>query len=289
MDVTVTAWNVQEIGKKTLSAAALRQRVKGVAEHIRSTDPHIFGILEVEKIDVLELIEGEFPDFDFGFTEGRDSNNKPNKEILVGWKRGVLDQVTFSQKRQFNLNNPFLRPGALLSFRKADNWYNVLFLHTDSGTEARDFGNRYEMFDKVWNLRKALDKKVGGNKRERLVVVGDLNTMGLQFPTRRKADLVVSGPGEIEALEKFAEKQMMTRLQKSHDVTWKKFGKNWTSDLDHVIASDIADFKTLGNRSSDGEPFTVQVSGWVDNTAVKREKFIEKLSDHSSLTFTIEV
>ena len=82
---------------------------------------------------------------------------------------------------------------------------------------------------------------------------------------------------------------MMTRLQKSHDVTWKKFGKNWTSDLDHVIASDIADFKTLGNRSSDGEPFTVQVSGWVDNTAVKREKFIEKLSDHSSLTFTIEV
>lgn len=289
MDVTVTAWNVQEFGKKTLSAAALRQRVKGVAEHIRSTDPHIFGILEVEKIDVLELIEGEFPDFDFGFTEGRDSNNKPNKEILVGWKRGVLDQVTFSQKRQFNLNNPFLRPGALLSFRKADNWYNVLFLHTDSGTEARDFGNRYEMFDKVWNLRKALDKKVGGNKRERLVVVGDLNTMGLQFPTRRKADLVVSGPGEIEALEKFAEKQMMTRLQKSHDVTWKKFGKNWTSDLDHVIASDIADFKTLGNRSSDGEPFTVQVSGWVDNTAVKREKFIEKLSDHSSLTFTIEV
>ena len=288
MDVTITAWNVQEFGKKRLTKAGLKSRVKGVANHIKSTSPHIFGILEVEKIDVLTLIEEEFPDYDFGFTEGKDSNNKPNKEILVGWKRGKFDQVTFSQKRQFNLYNPFLRPGALLSFRKDADWYNVLFLHTDSGTEAKDFGNRYEMFDKVWNLRKALDKKVG-NKRERLIAIGDLNTMGLQYPSRRKADNIVPGDKEIEALEGFAEANDMVRLEKSHDETWKKLGKNWTSDLDHVIASDIAEFKNLGTRATDGKDYYVEVSGWLEKPARQRESFIEKLSDHASLSLVLKV
>lgn len=288
MNVNITAWNVQEFGKKNLTKAGLKKRVKGVAKHIKSTSPHIFGILEVEKIDILELIEDEFPGYDFGFTEGKDSNNKPNKEILVGWEQGVFDQVTFSQKRQFNLYNPFLRPGALLSFRKGSDWYNVLFLHTDSGTEAKDFGNRYEMFDKVWSLRKALDKKVG-NKRERLIAIGDLNTMGLQFPSRRKSDNVIPGIKEIEALEGFAEANDMVRLEKSHDQTWKKLGKNWTSDLDHVIASNIASFKSLGTRDTDGKPYHVQVSGWNDKPTNQQEAFIEKLSDHASLTITLEI
>ena len=61
------------------------------------------------------------------------------QEILVGCKRGVFDQKVFTQKREFKANNPALRPGALLSLQKKDQWYNLLFLHTDSGTDASAF------------------------------------------------------------------------------------------------------------------------------------------------------
>lgn len=286
MNVRLSCWNVKEFGKKPKSKAALKSRVKGVANHIKSLQPDIFGILEVDNIDILELIENHFPTYDFGFTEGTDDSNKANKEILVAWKRGKFDQVTFSQKRQFNLYNPYLRPGALLSFRIKKDWFNALFLHTDSGTEAKDFGNRYEMFDKVWSLRKNLDKKVG-SKRERLIVMGDLNTMGLQYPTRRKSDLIVSGESEITALEGFAESAKMARLEKSHDETWKKFGRNWRSDLDHVLASDLMKFEVLGQRDLDGKDFTVSVDGWVGKSKGQSEKFIEKLSDHCSVTVEV--
>ena len=285
MGIRVTCWNVKEFGKSAKTAAALRNRVKDVAKHIRNQKPDIFGILEVDNVDILDLIENEFSGFDFGFTEGKDEHNRASKEILVGWKRaGPFDQVTFSQKRQFNLYNPYLRPGALLSFRKGTHWYNILFLHTDSGTEARDFGNRYEMFDKVWNLRKALDKK-GGSRRERLVVVGDLNTMGLQYPTRRKSDLIVDGGREIEVLRDFAEKNAMSVIVKSHDSTWRKLGRNWESDLDHVMASDVISFQSLGTRTDDGREFKVQVDGWVDKNPSDREAFIRDLSDHCAVTF----
>ncbi|WP_305988091.1 endonuclease/exonuclease/phosphatase family protein [Roseibium sp. MMSF_3544] len=288
MGIKVTCWNVKEFGKIAKTQAAMKRRVKGVAEHIKLREPDIFGVLEVDHIDILQFIEDEFPEYDFGFTEGLDEKNKASKEILVGWRRSEdLDQVTFSQKRQFNLYNPYLRPGALLSFRIKNSWHNILFLHTDSGTEARDFGNRYEMFDKVWSLRKALDKKVG-NRRERLIVVGDLNTMGLQYPTSRKADLIIDGSKEISALEQFAEKNAMRLVIKSHDTTWRKLGKNWESNLDHVMASNVVDFKKLGKRGNDGKDFEVFVDGWVDKDEADREAFIEKLSDHCSLSFEIE-
>ncbi len=286
MAVRVTCWNVKEFGKKPKSAAALKKRVRSVAEQIRAQTPDIFGILEMETLDILDLIDSEFPDYDFGFTEGHDGSGKASKEILVGWRRGKMDQVTFSQKRQFNLNNPYLRPGALLSFKTGGSWYNILFLHTDSGTEARDFGNRYEMFDKVWKLRNSLDKKVG-NKRERLLVIGDLNTMGLQFPTRRVADRIVPGDKEIEALSDFAAKNNMKLLSKSHDVTWKKMGRNFTSDLDHAMASDLMPFVNLGKNAA-GEDYAVQVSGWVDKPEAAREAFLRDLSDHCLLTVEVE-
>lgn len=261
--------------------------MRDVAAHIKSQSPDIFGILEVDNLNILQIIEDEFPNCDFGFTEGQGENNRASKEILVGWTRdGKLDQVTFSQKRQFNLYNPYLRPGALLSFRKNTSWYNILFLHTDSGTEARDFGNRYEMFDKVWNLRKALDKKMG-NRRERLVVIGDLNTMGLQYPTRRKADLIVDGAKEITALGNSAQKNSMALVSKSHNRTWRKLGRDWESDLDHVMASDVVNFKTLGQRTSDGMDFQVLVNGWIDKKPADREKFIKDLSDHCALSFEL--
>jgi len=58
--------------------------------------------------------------------------------------------VLFTQKREFIAYNPSLRPGALLSVKKESKNYNVLFLHSDSGTNAADFGNMQEMISHIY-------------------------------------------------------------------------------------------------------------------------------------------
>jgi len=286
MSFRISSWNIKEFGKKPSSPAALKRRVKAVAKHVKMQSPSIFGLMEIESVDILGLMDDEFPEFDFGFTEGQDGKDRNNKEILVGWRRNAFDQAVFSQKRQFRLYNPYLRPGALLSVKKGGTWYNVLFLHTDSGTEARDFGNRFEMFEKVWSLRNSLDKKVG-NQRERLIVMGDYNTMGLNYPSRRVADKIVKEEKEIDSLGKFADKNSMRLLKKSHDVTWKKLGRSMTSDLDHVMVSDVLNIKNLGDREADGEEFSVAVNGWVDKGKSARDAFLRDLSDHCSLVIEV--
>lgn len=280
MAISVLSWNVQEFGKKTQTNTPqqIAARVKRVAKHIGNQNPDVFGILELERLDILSLIEDEFPGYDFSFTDGPQNS----KEILVGSRQNRFDQVVFSQKRQFNLYNPYLRPGALLSVRQQQTWTNFLFLHTDSGTEARDFGNRYEMFDKVWSLRESLDKKAGQAQRERLVVLGDLNTMGLFYPRRRKKDHLVTGASEVTALREFAAANAMQVLAKSHANTWKKLGRTMVSDLDHVMASDQVLFDPLGQDAA-GNLFQVQVAGWVDLPPAQREKFLKENSDHCSL------
>ena len=283
--ISVLSWNIREFGKKstTKTPAQIRARVGRVANHIRDQDPDVFGLLEVENIDILSLIEGEFPDYNFSLTDGP----KNNKEILVGHRQGRFDQIAFSQKRQFDLHNPYLRPGALFSGRLATQWYNILFLHTDSGTEARDFGNRYEMFDKVWGLRKSLDKK-DQDQRENFVVMGDLNTMGLKYPRQIKRHNLVVQAGEVEALDEFARANQMVVQPKSHDETYKKPGRSLRGNLDHAITSDHLRLVDLGTRS-DGTAYTVEVIGWNDLSKTKREKFLNEMSDHSSLYLEVAV
>jgi len=284
MSTRIVSWNVKEFGKQreTNTQAKMRARVRKIAQLVREQAPSIFGILEVESIDILSFMQDEFPNYDFGVTDGP----RNNKEILVGWRRGEFDQTAFTQKRQFDLYNPYLRPGALLSVSRAGAWLNVLFLHTDSGTEARDFGNRYEMVDKIWSLKKAIDRKTP-NKPENLIVMGDLNTMGLHFPYRRKAHYLVDGSKEIDALEQYANKNGMKVLKKSHDETWASSSKNMTSDLDHAITSDHLTFNDITNNAA-GDPVAVSVTGWVEKTPTQRAKFLDDISDHCAICLSVD-
>jgi endonuclease/exonuclease/phosphatase family metal-dependent hydrolase len=267
MKFSILSWNVEEFNG---SAAQLAS----VADHIRELDPDVFGLFEVENVNIIDLITQELPGYDYSLTDG-----PQNKEILLGVRRGKFDQAIFSQKRQFKAYNPRLRPGALLSLSIGGEFYNVLFLHTDSGTEAPDFGNRNEMFEKIWSLKNALDKQSPEGTGARFVVLGDLNTMGLQFPSRRKSDTRVSEAGEIEALAGFAKRRGMLLLRKEFPHTFNN-GK-LVSDLDHVLASDNIPFRELGQV--EGEPFHVRVTGWQQLEGDARETFIETISDHCSL------
>ena len=48
-----------------------------------------------------------------------------------------------------------------MSLRNGTVYYNLLYLHTDSGPDAAAFGNRFEMFDRVWARARALGEGAG--------------------------------------------------------------------------------------------------------------------------------
>lgn len=269
MRFSLLSWNVERFDGDTA-------QLTRVAEHIKTLDPDVFGLFEVENIDIIDLVTSHFPEYDFHLTDGPE-----NKEILVGVRKGKFQQSTFSQKREFKVHNPYLRPGALLTLKLHDELYNVLFLHTDAGTEARDFGNRYEMDDKIWSLKKALDKLASAHSLDsRFIVLGDLNTMGLLYPTQREStDRRISEAEEIEALETAAKRRNMVFLHKEFSTTFSD--EKEEANLDHIFATNNISFKEFGQR--DGEPFFVRVTGWQQLQGDEKKEFIRTISDHCSL------
>jgi hypothetical protein len=267
MKFSLLSWNVE-------SFKGSDPQLSSVAAHINALNPDVFGLFEVENVDIISLITDHLPEYDYNLTDGPE-----NKEILVGVRKGKFEHSIFTQKREFKAYNPSLRPGALLSASLAGEFYNILFLHTDSGTEAPSFGNRNEMFDKIWSVKKALDKKSAGGAGAKFVVLGDLNTMGLRFPLQKKADTRISETDEVQALEAIARTQNMILLRKEFTQTFNN--GRLTSNLDHVLATDNMAFSQLG--LAQGEPFFVRVTGWQQLQGEARKKFIDTISDHCSL------
>lgn len=266
---SLLAWNVQAF-------RGAPQQLNELAGHIGQFDPDVFGIFEVEYVDVIDMVRNKLPQYDYYLTDG-----PQNKEILIAVRQSTFQQVVFSQKREFKVFNPFLRPGALISLWMDEQFYNILFLHMDSGTEAPDFGNRINMWEKIWRLRLALNKVDPTGAPANFIVIGDFNTMGFRFPYQRDAHEQVSMGEEIDALNLLGRNRDMQLLTKSHPATFNN-GRGLVSDLDHVLASEQIQFVDLGNEK-EGSSFQVRVSGWNDLRGDEQAAFIEGISDHSAL------
>ena len=210
----------------------------------------------------------DFQPYDFAFT---DSNQ--GIEILVGWKRGKFDQTLYTQRRELQAGNVRLRPGGLISIleKNSDVFTNLLFLHTDSGNDAEAYKNRQTMFGKIWSMKRTLEKLPEQKGQARLIAMGDLNTMG-----KKNGPI---GAEEIVELDAQATKNGMRILQKTHDNTWSSDGKKM-SNLDHIIASDDVQFRTL---LAGPPPAQVLVDGWVNRTGEARTNFVKNISDHCLL------
>lgn len=262
MGFSFAVWNVEKFNY-------LPQRVTAIGNLIKSHDPDVFGILEfLAKDAARQLVRSkDFRAYDFAFTD-----SEQGIEILVGWKRGKFAQVLYTQRRELQVGNSRLRPGGLLSvLEKGDELFsNLLFLHTDSGTDATAYKNRQAMFDKVWSLKKAL-AKLQDNGNARLIAMGDLNTMG------RKGG--PSAVEEIAELERQAAKAGMTLLKKSHEQTWSSDGKKMSA-LDHVVASNDLSFKV---QAPGLQTVQILVDGWVNRMGEARVNFVKNISDHSLL------
>jgi hypothetical protein len=254
-------------------------RLQEVADLFSNLDPDVFGLIEFQAKDLVrKLMFEHFPDYDFAVTD-----SKWGLEITVGWRRNKFTQIVYTQKRDFQVQHIDLRPGGLLSVNIDNEYYNLLFLHTDSGTGTTDCDNRQKMFGKIWNLWGALEANSANNKAN-LVAMGDLNTMGLGTQLTEQ--------DEIDQLGIEAENNHKTLLPKDQPNTWHTWGKGpygnrrkltiaelanaEKSNLDHVITSnDIAFVNQNGNL--------VSVHGWNQLNGNILIDHLWDISDHSAI------
>ena len=166
----------------------------------------------------------------------------------------------------------------MVTLRKGGQDFPILFLHAKSMTDPRAWGLRDDMFSRVARLRRALDKLAGAGNRSPFLVLGDLNTMGLNAPFNNKSDL--NGDEEIESLTKRFSRVHMRPLKKSADLTWWNGSESYFpgSKLDHVFADSTMKFRTFDGGAE------VQVLGWPETTTkTQKRQRIDRHSDHALL------
>ena len=133
------------------------------------------------------------------------------------------------------------------------------------------------MFKNAASLKRTLDKTPFANPTAKLVVLGDLNTMGLKAPYNDISDITIDQ--EILFLEKRFKRVSLDRLQKTHEDSWWNGSENYEpSKLDHVFADESLHFKDFGNGAK------VKVIGWPElATRQEQLQWIDEFSDHALL------
>lgn len=264
--LSFASWNVEHFhGKK--------QRVARVVDFIKSKSPDIFGLYEVKGKTVFDQLTEDMPNYSFFITERSD---EANMEIMVGYKK--QHAVFITQRDEFRSKVPTLRPGTMATMTKDGTRYVFLFLHLKSFPDPRSFGLRDDMFLHCARLKRALDSATPANKKSHLIILGDLNTMGLDVKFSSKPDL--NADDEISIIDKRMSRVGMRRARKTHELSWWNGSSNYApgSKLDHVLIDQEIELQSVGN----GEE--IEVLGWPqENTIAKKKQWINKFSDHAML------
>lgn len=263
---SVASWNVEHFKDD-------RTRVGRVIDFLRAQKPDVFGLYEVEGATVFDTLVKTMPEYSFQITEGPET-----QEILVGVRRTLSAFIT--QKVEFRSGTTSMRPGQLVTVHKDGVNYALLFLHLASGNDPRGMGLRDDMLLRAFEFRRTLDKASGGRGQARYLFLGDLNTMGMDYPFDRSIDPAV----ELRKWDRVAARSTiaMRRLVKTHDASWSNGSASSLppSNLDHVFASSNLAFRSF--RRADGTEAQVALRGWVDAaTAAERDAWIANYSDHS--------
>ncbi len=284
VSLKIISWNIEHFngngGQDSGNRARRLNRVERVANYLAAQQPDIFGLSEVEGNLVYERFTEIMPGYAFNITEGRQT-----QEIMIGVKNNIT--AFFTQRNEFKRNNPFLRPGALITVRIGDSHIPILFTHLKSMPTPEGFGLRDAMFEKIFNLKKELDKKAreitdNKNAKSNLIVLGDMNTMGMDY-YRNSHD--IPREREIEVITSKFKSRKMTALKKTHENTFFN-GSNSSyppSNLDHVFAANHLSFTGVDDDAS-----KVLVDGWARlSSDAEKDSWIADFSDHAPLVLTL--
>lgn len=268
---SVASWNVKHFKGDP-------SRVQHVVQFLRDRNPDVFSLYEVTGSEVFAELSPRFTRYTFQITEGPQT-----QEILVGVRDSLTAFIT--QKVQFKAGTTHMRPGLLVTITINGLNYCLLFLHLASGTNPRGMGLRDDMITRTIKFRKVLDSAAGGRGLASYIFLGDLNTMGLEYPY----DHDIKAKFELKRADSRASRYYgMRRLSKTHDVTWSGGSQSELPDsnLAHVYASKNLSFSQYPNK--DGVLKDVVVTGWVDHTGLEKDRWIRKYSDHSLLYFEVQ-
>ena len=271
---SVASWNVEHFKND-------KSRIARVVAFLDAQTPDVFGLYEVEGAAVFSELVTQMPGYTFQITEGVET-----QEILIGIKKGLTAFIT--QKTEFRSGTTHMRPGQLVTINKGGLNYCLLFLHLASGPDPRGMGLRDDMLARAMEFRRDLDRAAGGAGQARYIFLGDLNTMGFDYPLGRGFDAGV----ELQKWDKEAVKARfrMRRLAKTHELSWSNGSTSSyaPANLDHVFASSNLAFKPFANPGG-GAPVHVKVQGWVDaDSIVAQDTWIRDYSDHSLLYFEVQ-
>lgn len=280
-ELKILSWNIEHFngtgGIDKNNKVERLNRVNNVANYLKDEAPDIFALSEVEGIIVFEKMTQILPNYVFSLTEGKQS-----QEILIGVKHGIT--AFFTQRNEFKRNNPFLRPAALLTVKKGDVIIPILFSHLKSMPSPEGFGLRDAMFEKIFGLKKALDKvaRENGKDAANFIVLGDMNTMGLDYEGKNND---IDSSREIDVVARRFKRRGMVHLKKDHPNTFNNGSDSIypKSDLDHVFASKHLKFNTVSSNA------LVEVGGWAKySNKSEQDDWINKFSDHAPITITLK-
>lgn len=270
---SVASWNVEHFGIRDGRSRQPVRPVKPIIDFLAQQKADIVAIYEVRTPEVFLPLAKAMPDYQFHVTEGPQM-----QEILVGVRKNFSAFVT--QKLGFKSGQSALRPGLLVTIQVAGEFYPLLFLHLKSLPDPKGFGLRDDMMRRAFKFRSVLDK-AADNDRSNYIFLGDLNTMGFDYPYK---EYDISAQNEIKELDRRCVYRKMRRLTKSQSLTWWNGSDNYKpgSNLDHVIAADHLQFKNLNGSN-------VSVRGWPQlDTETKQKAWITKYSDHGLLYFEVQ-
>jgi len=270
---SVASWNIEHFGALKNSTKKPKKAVKPIIEYLASQKADIIAIYEVVGKYVFRDILECMPDYHFHITEGPQM-----QEILIGVKKKITAFTT--QKLTFKSGQTTLRPGVLVTPLIDGEYYPLLFLHLKSMQDPKGFGLRDDMLKRSLEFSKSLDKATKNGKAN-YMFLGDLNTMGFDYPYKGND---ISAEKEIAELDRRCTYKNMRRPSKSNELTWWNGSKKYSpgSNLDHVIAADHLKFKNLNGSE-------VSVRGWIDQeTDQKKKQWIDTFSDHCLLYFEVQ-
>jgi len=267
---SIASWNVEHFKDDP-------SRIDRVVSFVAAQNPDVVALYEVEGKEVFASMTAKFPGYTFQITEGEQT-----QEILVGVRSSLSAFLT--QKLEFKSGTTAMRPGLLATITVAGKSYCVLFLHLASSNEPRGFGLRDDMAIRAIKFRKTLDAAAGG--RAHYLFLGDLNTMGLNYPYQGDID----ASKELKKWDARAARYYdMRRLAKTHDATWSNGSGSSIPDsnLDHVYAAHHLKFKLFPRP--DGAKAEVDVRGWTHQpTPAAKDQWIKDFSDHCLLYLEVQ-
>lgn len=271
---SVASWNVEHFGALSKKSKKPVKPVQPIVDFLAQQQADVVAVYEVEGRYVFRPMVKAMPGYQFHITEGPQM-----QEILVGIKKGLSAFVT--QKLEFKAGQSTLRPGVLMTLMVDGQYYPLLFLHLKSMPDPKGFGLRDDMLDRAFKFRKVLDKAAPNAAKANYIFLGDLNTMGFDYPFK---DHDIPAADELKELDRRAGYKKMRRLKKTGDLTWWNGKDKYKpgSNLDHVVAADHLQFKVIGGAE-------VSLRGWPEEpTDSKKRAWIEKYSDHALLYFEVQ-